>query len=185
MKLYKMNKRTLLFEEVNNRIIYFSVALFLFVSAITTFLILTNINQVRLISGETKTLILNEQKEFSKEKLKTAILELNLKYPHIVYAQAVLESGSFTSKVFKENNNFFGLKIATQRPTTNKGAENGYAFYNSWFDCLVDYAMYNAKYLSKINNEDEYFEYLKQNYAQDPTYVNKLKNIIEKENKKY
>jgi len=180
MKLYRLNKRTLLFEEVNNRLMYFSVGLFLFVSALTTYLILNNVNQIKLISGETKTLILNEQHSFTKEKFKATLLELNLKYPHIVYAQAVLESGSFTSKLFKENNNAFGMKVATQRPTTNKGAENGYAYYNNYFDCIVDYAFYQSKFLSKITSESEYFNYLKQNYAEDPTYIDKLKEIIEK-----
>jgi flagellum-specific peptidoglycan hydrolase FlgJ len=75
----------------------------------------------------------------------------------------------------------FGMKQATQRPTTNKGSENGYAYYNSWHDCLVDYAMYQSKIISKITTEDEYFQYLGQTYAQDPKYVDKLKEIIERE----
>ena len=180
MKLYKLNKRTLLFEEVNNRIIYFSVGLFLFVSAITTYLILTNINQVRLISGETKTLILNEQHAFSKEKLKEYIFELNIKYPHIVYAQAVLESGNFISTNFKIRNNFFGMKQATQRPNTNIKNDSEYAMFMNWKDCVVDYALKQSTVLYRINSENEYFEYLLTDYAKDPKYVKKLKDIIEK-----
>ena len=59
--------------------------------------------------------------EIRKDSLDLSLLELNkdnfifvchyyeIDYPEIVYAQAQLESGRFTSKVYKDNNNFLGL----------------------------------------------------------------------------
>jgi flagellum-specific peptidoglycan hydrolase FlgJ len=44
----------------------------------------------------------------------------------------------------------------------------------------VDYGFYSAQYLSNIKSEGEYFQYLGQNYAEDPNYVSKIKQIISK-----
>ena len=72
------------------------------------------------------------------------------------------------------------MKVATKRPTTNKGEDNGHAFYVSWKESVVDYAFYSAQYLSHIRNESEYFDYLGLSYAEDPNYVSKLRQIISK-----
>jgi uncharacterized FlgJ-related protein len=138
------------------------------------------LNSIEYITEETRTLIINEENKFSEERLKQFLLELNIRFPHIVLAQAKLESGSFKSKMFRENNNFFGMKVARRRPTTNKGEQYGHAFFDSWRDCVLDYAFYQAAYLSDIKTESQYFAYLGANYAEDPTYVEKLKKIIKK-----
>jgi flagellum-specific peptidoglycan hydrolase FlgJ len=111
-------------------------------------------------------------------------LELNIKYPHIVLAQTQLETGGYKSPIFKENHNLFGMKVATQRPTTNKGEESGHAYYDNWKESVVDYGFYQAKYLSNIKSENEYLQYLKQFYAEDPNYMPKLLDILSKQNRK-
>jgi flagellum-specific peptidoglycan hydrolase FlgJ len=97
-----------------------------------------------------------------------------------VYAQAQLETNGFTSRIFKENNNLFGMKQAMQRSSTNIGEQHGHAFYESWRQSVLDYALYQCKYLSGINSKDEYLQYLKQNYAEDPNYFNKLTKLLKK-----
>lgn len=129
-------------------------------------------------------IIMNKYNEFSEEKLVAKIKELNFRFPHIVLAQAKLESGNFSSKMFKENNNLFGMKEAKSRINIAGGTQNGHAYYDSWSESIYDYALYYSTYLSKIKNEREYFQYLSQSYAEDPNYVSNLKNIIEKENLK-
>jgi flagellum-specific peptidoglycan hydrolase FlgJ len=179
--LYKYDKTTLNYRKVTGTWIITALCFILISVAITSIITMNRLNDVRFISEETKAIILREadkQNEFSREKLKAYILELNVKYPHIVMAQAELETGSFKSKIFKENHNLFGMKVATKRPTTNKGEENGHAYYENWRESVVDYAFYSAQYLSNIKSEAEYFEYLKQSYAEDPNYVEKLKQII-------
>jgi uncharacterized FlgJ-related protein len=182
MKLFKFNKKELKYEDVTNKFL-FSFILTSLISSISLFILfIYNLNNVKYISQETRTIILNQEVRFSDEKLREYILELNIKYPHIVYAQARLESGNFTSKIFKENNNLFGMKMAVKRPTTNKGEQFGHAYYENWRDSVVDYAMFSARFLHNIKNENDYFEYLKQNYAEDPNYISNLKKIIEREN---
>lgn len=119
-------------------------------------------------------------KEFSPENLKDLISKLNLKYPEIVYAQAVLESGHFKSKSFSVGHNLFGMKVASIRPTTNSGEYLRHAKYSSWEESVYDYALYQSTIVFKIKSKNDYYAYLKRNYAGDPTYVEKLKSIVSK-----
>jgi flagellum-specific peptidoglycan hydrolase FlgJ len=119
-----------------------------------------------------------------QEQIEEAIYRMNFKYPHIVLAQAKLESGNFQSIIFKENNNIFGMKQARTRPTTATGTSRSHATYGTWKDSIIDYALYSSTYLSG-KTESEYYAYLGRNYAQDPEYVAKLRQIVEKENLVY
>ena len=92
-------------------------------------------------------------------------------------AQAYLETGQFSSTIFKQNNNLFGMKEAKQRSTVSIGTRNNHAYYNTWAESVVDYALFYSTYLYSINTEEEYFQYLIQ-YAEDPSYIERLKEII-------
>jgi hypothetical protein len=181
--LYKFDKRRMdyvLAKDYFVKIVVGIIASWLVVFGLTSYNQSTKLNSIKYITEETRLLILNNENKFSEEKLKEAILALNIKFPHIVLAQAKLESGHFKSKIFKENNNFFGMKVARCRPTTNKGEQNGHAYFDTWKDCLVDYAFYQAAYLHDIKTEDQYLAYLKANYAEDPNYFTKLLNLIKR-----
>ena len=102
----------------------------------------------------------------------------NLKYPYIVLAQAKIESGNYTSVIFKENNNLFGMKLARLRPTTLIGENKGHAVYTTWKESVYDYCLYQSSF--NFKTEDEYYHIL-YNYAQDSTYVNYIKDIVNKE----
>ena len=102
---------------------------------------------------------------FLKEKFKEYLLQLNIKFPHIVYAQAVLETGNFNSKIFTANHNLFGMKQARVRATTNLGSELGHAMYGHWRESVVDYALFQCAFLTKIKTEEGYYEYLKHHHT--------------------
>jgi uncharacterized FlgJ-related protein len=114
---------------------------------------------------------------FSKEKLLATLKEMNVKYYDIVYAQALVETGRFTSNIFRNGNNLFGMKVARQRPTTAIGEYKGHAKYESWEDSVLDYALFQAAYTKKCKTREEYLQYLKRNYAGDPDYVNKVRQL--------
>jgi hypothetical protein len=126
---------------------------------------------------EISNIIITGTNKFSEDALKNLLLEMNVRFPHIVLAQARLESGNFKSRIFLENNNFFGMKQAKRRPTTNKGTQYGHAVFETWQDCAVDYAFYQAAYLNDLRTEDEYYQYLSASYAGDPGYIVKVKQI--------
>ena len=131
-----------------------------------------------------KMVLIRETDGFSQERLITMIKELNIKYPHIVLAQSMIETGRWKSKIFLENQNLFGMKEAKMRITTAGGTQYNHAYYSHWRESVYDYAFYQCRYLSKINSEEEYFQYLSASYAEAPDYVNVLKATIEKENLK-
>ncbi len=127
---------------------------------------------------EYKTKYVVKKEKFSEAKLKEFILELNLKFPEIVLAQAKLESGNFKSRAFIQQNNIFGMHVARQRPTLAKKGSGLLAKYNTWKESVIDYAFLVADRLRKIDTREEYFAYLDQNYD-IPGYSNKLKRFLD------
>jgi uncharacterized FlgJ-related protein len=134
--------------------------------------------KMKRFDDQMKLIILKEQNQFNTTAMIFYMKDIKIKFPHIVYAQALLESSEFHSAIFRENNNMFGMKAASSRQSTNKGEQNNHAYYDTWKDCVIDYALYQARYLADIKTEDQYFQYLQQSYAEDTGYVNKLKTII-------
>jgi hypothetical protein len=183
--LYVYDTNSVRYKDATYKVLAWGVGLVLLVSTVAVMVITLEVNDVRFITQETKEIIINEKNEFSPEKLKAYILELNLRHPHIIYAQARLESGNFNSPVFRTNHNLFGMKVATKRPTTNQGEENGHAYYNNWRESVVDYAFYQAQYLSDIKTEADYLQYLKDaTYSTNPNYITELSRIINEEKRK-
>ena len=181
---YKFNEQTLLPEKVkltNKSLLGFGAA----VGLLLVFGFTSNpANKVQNLSQEEKLIVVREYNEFSETKLIEKITELNFKYPYIILAQAKLESGHFKSTIFLENNNMFGMKEAKLRANLAKGTNRGHAYYETWQESVIDYALYYSSYLRSIKTEGEYFEYLRQNYAEDLTYVQRLKQIISKQDLK-
>lgn len=187
MTLIKINKDTLKPEPVN---VVKRLAIYIGVTIIVAGIIFFQFGYYQgrqLLTGltdEEKLIIVQEYNEFNELKLIAKLKELNVKFPYIVLAQAKLETGNFTSKIFKENNNLFGMREAKQRITTAQGTENNHAYYHSWQESVLDYAFYQCRYLSSISTEAQYFNYLKQSYAEDTSYVNRLQTIIDNQNLK-
>jgi uncharacterized FlgJ-related protein len=196
MRFYKFCNKSLTYDKVNilhllkkyyivlilsNIIVgYLSIKIFqmFFIPDVP----LTEISQIN--QKYEKILIAEEANKFTEDKFICKIKELNIKFPHIALAQAYLESGQFTSKMFLENNNMFGMKEAKSRINLAIGTQCGHAYFKSWEDCLLDYAYYRATYTSQLKTEQQFYEYLNNYYAEDLNYGNKLKNIVDKHNLK-
>ena len=115
-----------------------------------------------------------EQPEFllseaPDDYLMEALEYYNVEHKNIVYAQAILETGHFRSKVCKEYNNLFGLY------NSYKG---DYYKFDHWSESVVAYLNY-IQY--RYKPPDDYYQFLiKIGYAEDPQYVEKLKNIVKR-----
>lgn len=103
--------------------------------------------------------------------------QIRVQHPLVVTAQAILETGNFASKVFKENNNLYGMTLAKSRPTLAIGVRNGYAVYRTWQESAIDYALWQSSFARNLSEED-YYLILKRLYAEDEEYVNKVKNVL-------
>lgn len=122
--------------------------------------------------------IFREKAPFSEELLLEYLEEINIGYPEVVFAQAKLESGNFSSVIFKENHNLFGMKKSYQRPNTCIGVNRNHAEYTNWKMSVLDYAIYQAKYLSRVRSQDEYIKVICASYAEDPNYEQKIRKIV-------
>ena len=178
---YKFNEQTLLFEKtkVSNKVL---VGAGVIIGLLVIFGFTSNPdNKVQNLSQEDKLIVIREYNEFSEAKLIEKIKQLNFRFPHIILAQSYQETGHYKSGIFLENNNLFGMQEAKLRSNLAKGTNRNHAYYDTWQESVIDYALFYSTYLHDIKTEGEYFEYLKQNYAEDPTYVQRLKEMIKKQ----
>ena len=136
---------------------------------------------VREFTEAEKVITIQEIDTFSRAEFIIMLKDLNVKYPHIVMAQSIVETGHWTSHIFLENHNLFGMKQARRRITTAEGTSRNHAYYTHWRESVYDYAFYQCRYLSKLNSEEEYFQYLGASYAEAPNYVSSLRTVIQKE----
>lgn len=106
--------------------------------------------------------------ELTLDNLYRALDEKGVKFPKIVAAQALLETGNFGSKVCLELNNLFGLR----RPS-----DGSYYAFNNWEESVVAY----RDYVQYKYTDGDYYRFLKQiGYAEDKHYVEKVKRIADK-----
>lgn len=122
--------------------------------------------------------IANEEQPdfFSKspqEGLMEALEYYGVKHPQIVYAQAVLETGYFKSDLCLNGNNLFGLYDSKN---------HRYYTFERWCDSIVAYLNY-VQYRYKPPND--YYEFLLEiGYAGDAQYIQKLKRIVNRNDKR-
>ena len=112
-----------------------------------------------------------EQPEFLLKSPEEGLIEAldyyNVEYPNIVYAQAILETGHFKSKVYREYNNLFGLY--------NSRTKSYYKF-DHWSESVIAYLDFIQ---NKYKPPNDYYKFLSNiGYAEDPEYINKLKRIV-------
>lgn len=118
---------------------------------------------------------------FSEDLLIKCLEYEGVLYPDIVILQSRLETGYFTSDIFLNANNLFGMRYAIRRPTVATGIYKEHAKYAHWSDSVIDYALWQKYYLSRgyrLEGEidsDFYLVFLNCiPYAEDPRYVSKL-----------
>jgi len=99
------------------------------------------------------------------ELVRAEILRLEIKYPEIVLAQSVLETGWFKSRRCLEDHNLFGFRT-----------KKGYLLYDTFYDSITSYKKWQVKYYR--GNED-YYEFLARiNYAEDTMYIPLVKQLV-------
>lgn len=115
------------------------------------------------------------------QNLYLKILECNIKFPDIVFAQAVLETGHFRSKLFQNANNLFGMKLPKKRETVAVGkTSSGYATFESWESSVYDYSLWQNNILAKKGDlsRKQYLTMLDKMYSKSKGYSKKVTKII-------
>jgi hypothetical protein len=180
-KTYFYDPNDLTMKPLSNwKLILYTILAITFLSSISfIYGRITKITNLSDLEKEILIVDINNQNNFTQDKLVGLLKDLNVKYPHIVLAQARLETGGYKSRIFKENNNLFGMRQATVRINTASGTQHNHAYYDTWEESVYDYAFYQTRYLSGAKSEAEYLYVIGQSYAEDPTYIVKLKREIE------
>jgi hypothetical protein len=175
---YTYNKSQLKFEPVRYSNYLKTVLGAFTIAAIVSFNIMEVEDYERILE-----INISGEREFSEDKLIRKLKELNIRYPHIVLAQAKLESNNYSSRIFIDSHNLFGMKEARTRINLAKGTQYNHAYYATWQESVLDYAFWMATYGSKCKTEQQYYNLLN-GYAEDPNYQAKLKTLINKHNLK-
>lgn len=118
--------------------------------------------------------------EPTTDSIMSILTEVGAWYPEYIMAQAVLESATFTSEVYRANNNLFGMKQVSRRSTTQTGKKTdkvSYGHYNNWQMSVLDRVLWDLHRFDTKPTRVEYEKALMQ-YAEDSNYISKLNKII-------
>jgi uncharacterized FlgJ-related protein len=92
----------------------------------------TYLDEVVIVAENFEETILNTLKEYS----------VSDDLAQIILAQAKFESGNFTSDIFWENNNPYGMKCPKKRKTLCIGTNRNHGVFNSVKEATIDYVYY-------------------------------------------
>lgn len=181
--LFRYNKETLEFQKVKKKS-YAKVIGITCIALVVLFLMgwLSGTNKYiinQIVNSHKVDTVYVQTQPFSEEALIDLLRSSNIKYPYIVLAQAKIESGNYTSKVFRENNNLFGMKEPNVRTTTALGTKNSHAYYLDWVSSVYDYAMFQNNRMQGVDSESEYYAKLADGYAADSTYAAVIRKTVD------
>ena len=118
---------------------------------------------------------INQPEEVNDSILYVFLKDNNAWYPDILLKQAKIESGNYTSDVYKNSCNLYGMRKVGKRQTTQRGIYKGYGVYDNWCLSVLDRMLWDVfRFKNQKPNETEYLKALEQ-YAEDTNYINKLK----------
>lgn len=109
----------------------------------------------------------------SKQEFTEFCVEHSILYPEVVWAQAGIESGWFTSSMYRRKCNFLGLYDSRN---------SRYFSFDTWTDCLLAYRdNVQYRYSGPVDNVEHYLGWIQSTgYASDPEYLSKIRSIIRK-----
>lgn len=133
-------------------------------------LIVTKFGPIRLLHYKKPAQVSNKKiLEINDSNLMQVCKMHGVVEPEIVLAQAKLETGNYTSDVFIENNNLFGLYDSNN---------SEYYKFNSWEESVK---AYKDLIQSKLQKNEDYYQFLVRiGYAEDPKYIKKVKSMYSK-----
>lgn len=100
----------------------------------------------------------------TKESVYQELINHEIPEAKIVLAQAIVETGNFTSKLTKTHHNIFGIRT-----------RKGYKKYINYIECIRDY----KKLFSDKYRGGDYYRYLQRiGYAEAPNYIEVLKGVV-------
>jgi len=118
---------------------------------------------------------INQPEEVNDSILYVFLKDNNAWYPEILLKQAKIESGNYTSNIYMNTNNLYGMKKVGKRQTTQlHNTYNGYGCYTNWCESVLDRMLWDVFYFKNEKPTKE--EYLKAMsiYSEDSNYIFKI-----------
>jgi uncharacterized FlgJ-related protein len=118
------------------------------------------------------------------------MLKHDVKFAHIVKKQSYLETGNYTSPVFKQGYNCFGMRYNKRGVAIKKHLNH--AAYRTVEDSVIDLKLWQEQRIAayerkfgRITSDDKYYHFLNHivigngiyRYAEDVKYTDKLKRL--------
>jgi uncharacterized FlgJ-related protein len=128
-----------------------------------------------MIEDTTEVVPVVDSTKITKDMLIEYILQSKIAHPEIAYSIIMTESG-MCSKLFKSNNNLFGMRQPGVRPTMSKGPKYGFASFEKWQHSVLDYKLYLEFVGGHKLTRDQYLAHLDRNYAHKgySSYISKF-----------
>lgn len=104
--------------------------------------------------------------KLNESNLSDELSAQGVEFPDIVIAQAILETGHFKSHACTAKNNLFGLR----------DSDGTYMSFAHWTDAVASYKKYIQRWKVPPNDYYQYLDSL--GYAEDKSYVKKLREIV-------
>lgn len=119
---------------------------------------------------------INTPKEINDTMLYQFLLDNNAWYPDILLKQAKIESANYTSDVYKNTNNLYGMKKVGKRQTTQlNNTYKGYGCYSNWCLSVLDRMLWDIFVFNGEKPSREKYLKAMSIYAEDKNYLTKLK----------
>lgn len=116
---------------------------------------------------------------FPVDSLILYMKEVGIKHIDIVLRQAKLETYYFSSPIFRNNHNLFGMRLAKNRKTTAVGESETYAVYTDWKSSVKDYYLWQIRTPKMLDRyKNNYYAFLKiRHYSTKDRYYRVLKQV--------
>lgn len=126
--------------------------------------------------------ILYPSDEINDSILECYLLEVGAWYPDILLAQAKIESGTYTSNVFKAANNLYGMRTVNSRFHCQTGRYNSYGHYDSWKLSVIDRILWDLFIFDSIKPDRKQYLRALRNYAEAQNYIQTIEKVINSNN---
>lgn len=132
----------------------------------------------------------------SEDNLQNEIKKNGILCAEVVIAQHQIESAYLTSNLLRKTNGMFGMRYPYKRSTVAIGlyipaldtvilgtqkefikyrSYFTYAVYSNWQDAVKDYKLWQDHFFKP---QEYYLQFLKNIYAEDSTYINKIESLL-------
>ena len=116
---------------------------------------------------------INKPEEVNDSILYQFLIDNNAWYPDILLKQTKIESGNYSSNIYKSNNNLYGMRKPYKRSTTQSGINKGYGVYQNWCLSVLDRLLWDYYHFDEKPTKEEYLNKL-QFFAEDSNYISKI-----------